>query len=83
MNEKQNLSDLQTDNFILDFNEDQWFIRNGSKLFMGGTDKQKVQDLIKRLNGGHRPNVEQVDNMIFVCWNHHEKGEKCDWVCEI
>ena len=71
--------------FYLDCaDEGHWLIKQGDKRYTAGYDKQKVQDLIKRLNDAHRPNVEQGQmNEIFVCWNDHEKGEKCDWVCEI
>lgn len=62
-----------------------WLIRSkDGKRYTAGYDKQKVQDLIKRLNETHKPNIHQGDiHKIFVCWNGHEKGEKCDYVQEL
>ena len=64
--------------------EGYWLIKQGDRKFLAGSDKQKAQDLINRLNEAHRPNVHQSEmNEIFVCWNEHKKGEKCNYVCEI
>lgn len=63
----------------------QWLIKDrNNSLFTAGLDKEKVVDLILRLNEAHRPNVVQGEpNEIFVCWNTHEKWDKCDFVREI
>jgi hypothetical protein len=63
----------------------QYFIKTiDGKRYTAGHDKLKVLSLINRLNEAHRPNVEQGDsNEIYVCWNLHDKGEKCDFVREI
>ena len=62
-----------------------WLIKSrDGKRYTAGYDKQKVQDLIKKLNEAHRPNIHQGEmHEIFVCWNDHEKGEKCDYVQEL
>lgn len=72
--------------FYLDLaDENYWLIKSrDGKRYTAGDDKQKVQDLIKRLNETHRPNIHQGEmHEIFVCWNNHEKGEKCDYVQEL
>lgn len=66
-------------------NEGYWMIksRNGKK-YTAGYDKQKIQVLVKRLNEAHRPNIHQGEiHEIFVCWNYHQKGQKCDYVQEL
>lgn len=61
-----------------------WLIRRGDERYYAGRDKAKAQELIERLNAGHRPTIEQPNiDELFVCWNCHEKGEKCDFVKEI
>lgn len=72
--------------FYLDLaDEGYWLIKSkDGKRYTAGYDKQKVQDLIKRLNEAHRPNIYQGEmHEIFVCWNNHEKGQKCDYVQEL
>lgn len=71
--------------FYLDCDDNgTWLIKQGDKRYTAGQDKQKVIDLIARLNAAHRPNVHQGEySEVFVCWNDHEKGEKCDYVREI
>lgn len=83
--ESNNANTVLGAGFYLDCADDgRWLIKQGDKRYTAGYDKQKVQDLISRLNEAHRPNVEQgSDNEIFVCWNDHDKGQKCEWVCEI
>lgn len=69
--------------YYLDLSDEgYWLIkdRNG-KRYTAGYDKQKVIDLIASLNKTHRPNFHQGDlNELFVCWNNHDKSEKCDYV---
>lgn len=61
-----------------------WLIKRGSERFTAGYDKEKALDLIKRLNETHRPSVHNVAlNEIIVCWNEHEKNEKCNYIREI
>ena len=72
--------------FYIDLSDDGcWLIKTiDGKRYTAGRDKLKVLSLINRLNEAHRPNVEQGDsNEIYVCWNLHDKGEKCDFVREI
>lgn len=72
--------------FYLDLSDNEsWLIkdRNGNR-YSAGNDKKKVVDLIKRLNEAHRPNIEQGDlNEIYVCWNNHDKNDKCEFEREI
>ena len=62
-----------------------WLIKDRSgNRYTAGYDKDKVVNLINRLNEAHRPNVEQGDlNEIYVCWNNHDKNDKCDFEREI
>jgi len=72
--------------FYLDLaDEEYWLIKSrDGKRYSAGDDKKKVIDLIKRLNGAHRPNIHQVEmHEVFVCWNDHDKGQKCDYVQEL
>ena len=72
--------------FYLDLADNgNWLIkdRNGNR-YTAGYDKKKVVALIKRLNEAYRPNIEQGDlNEIYVCWNNHDKGDKCEFEREI
>ena len=72
--------------YYLDLSDNNYWLikdRNG-KRFTAGYDKNKVVKLIERLNNEHLPNVHQGDmHEIYVCWNNHEKGEKCDYEREI
>lgn len=79
-------NNVLAEGFYLDLaDEKYWLIKSrDGKRYTAGNDKQKVQDLIKRLNEAHRPNIHQGEmHEIFVCWNDHEKGEKCDYVQEL
>jgi hypothetical protein len=72
--------------FYLDLaDEGYWLIKSkDGKTYTAGYDKQKVQDLIKRLNENHRPNIHQGKmHEVLVCWNDHDKGQKCDYVTEL
>jgi hypothetical protein len=52
--------------------------------FPSGYDKAKAEDLVKRLNAAHRPNIQaRGEDEIIVCWNLHEKHEACCYVCEL
>ena len=63
--------------YYLDLSDDGiWLIKSGSKRFHAGADKDKAENLIARLNESHRPNVEERDGTLYVCWNNHEKGDK-------
>lgn len=72
--------------FYLDLSDSgDWLIKDriGNR-YTAGSDKEKVADLINRLNEAHRPNIEQGDlNEIWVCWNNHGKNTKCDFMREI
>lgn len=62
-------------------NDYTWLIKdtNGNR-FTAGRNKEKVQELISKLNQAHRPNIGQVGRSIIqICWNNHEKGEKCEY----
>lgn len=72
--------------FYLDLaDEGYWLIRtHDGKRYTAGDNKSKVENLISRLNECHRPNIEQgAMHEISVCWNYHDKGEKCDYVREL
>jgi len=70
--------------YYLDLSDDGvWLIKNNSERFHAGFDKDKAQKLITRLNDANHPNVEERDSTLYVCWNLHEKGDKCDWEMEI
>jgi hypothetical protein len=61
--------------------EEYWLIRgrNGER-FSVGYDKETVANFIKLLNNTHRPNVDQIElHKLNVCWNNHDKGDKCDY----
>jgi len=62
-----------------------WLIKSiDGKRYTAGYDKQKVINLIEKLNNTHSPNIIQGElNEIYVCWNEHEKGQKCDYIKEI
>lgn len=61
-----------------------WLIKKGTSYFSAGYDKEKVVDLINRLNGNLRANVHQEKlNKISVCWGCHEKHEDCYYEPEI
>lgn len=73
---------MEDNYYYLDLADDgYWLIRGriGEK-FSAGYDKEKVGNFIKLLNNTHRPNIHQgVLHEIMVCWNNHNKGEKCDY----
>jgi hypothetical protein len=77
---------LSSSFFYLDLaDEGFWLIKDkNGKRYTAGYDKDKVVNLINRLNEAHRPNIEQgAMNEIYVCWNNHDKGYKCDFEREI
>lgn len=78
---------MEKETYYLDLSDEgNWLIKStyGERFWTGiGTDKQKVINLIERLNKAHRPSIEQRDNEIWVCWNEHEKGEDCNFKREI
>lgn len=45
----------------------------------GCFNKSRVENLVNDLNNTHRPNLLNTDNGLMVCWNNHDKGEKCDY----
>lgn len=50
------------------------------EVFSAGDDKVKVENFIDKLNQTHRPTIIQEEmHKFLVCWNNHEKGEKCDF----
>lgn len=76
------MSDATT-HFVLDQADDgEWLVwdkEEGMKHRMGH-DKQRVTELLARLNSAHRPNVERVaDDGLRVCWNDHDKGQPCEY----
>lgn len=78
---------MTTNGYYLDLSDDGYWLIKQDKTdcrFTAGYDKQKCVNLINRLNESHRPNVHQGDiHEIYVCWNNHDKGEKCDYEREI
>lgn len=70
--------------YYLDLSDEYvWLIKCGSKRFHAGFDKGVVENLVARLNEAHRPNIEERHDVLYVCWNLHDKGDKCEWVAEI
>lgn len=72
--------------FYIDLSDQgHWLIKSiDGKRYTAGYDKQKVINLIEKLNNTHRPNIMQGElNEIYVCWNEHEKCQKCDYIKEI
>ena len=62
----------------------QYFIIDGNTLYSAGYDYGKAHSLFLRLADTHRPNIMQTsENEIYVCWNNHEKGEKCSYEKEL
>lgn len=77
---------MEQPHYYLDLDDAQnWLIKSRSgERFTAGFDKEKVKNLIDRLNKCHRPSVHNTAfNEIVVCWNDHEKHEPCDYVKEI
>jgi hypothetical protein len=76
---------MEDGKYYLDLSDEGiWLIKHSvdkTQCYTAGYDKEKVVKLIDELNDAHRPNIEQPElNKIRVCWNLHEKGEKCDYV---
>ena len=70
--------------YILDLHDSgNWLIKGFGKTYHAGYNKLVTQNLIERLNNAHRPNIEEKDNSLYVCWNSHEKWEDCEYVLEI
>lgn len=70
--------------FYLDQADDtEWLIKRQDKRYRAGFNKSAVVALIDRLNKAHRPNIEQTDGEIYVCWNNHDKGDKCEFEREL
>ena len=78
------------DDFFLDLTDDYvWIIKSKSgQVYKGikndGFNSKKVMlALIDKLNKAHRPNIEQREDGLYVCWSEHEKHEGCDYSPEI
>lgn len=54
-------------------------ISRNNEVFHAGRDKHKAARLELMLNKTHRPNVEERDGNLYVCWNNHEKHDACEW----
>lgn len=66
--------------YFLDLRDDlTWLIRWNEKSYPAGRDKARAIRVIEKLNKAHRPSLEMRDNNLIVCWNMHEKGEKCEF----
>lgn len=77
-------SDVENPFYIDCSDEGIWFIHRGNERYFGSHIKANIINLATRLNKAHRPNVHQSAPLtISVCWNDHEKDEKCDYVEEI
>jgi hypothetical protein len=79
---------MEKETYYLDLSDQgNWLIKStyGDRFVSGiGTDKQKVINLIERLNKAHRPSVEQRGlSEIWICWNEHKREEDCDFKREI
>lgn len=66
--------------FVLDQHEDGYFLARWHKdTYPIGRDKVKAEQVLKKLNKSHRPNLEISENTLYICWNLHEKGDKCEY----
>ena len=75
--------DELTGHYYLDkSDEGLWLIKHSfyGVRFTAGRNKPAAQSVVFRLNQAHRPNVEQFEpNVLHICFNFHEKGEKCEF----
>ncbi len=70
--------------FYLDCHETgNWLIKINQSVYHAGYNKESAMNLIERLNNTHRPNIEEINNCLYICWNHHEKHENCEYILEI
>lgn len=50
------------------------------KKFYAGDDYDKAKALVDSLAMDHyRPNLEQREDGLYVCWDNHEKHEACEY----
>lgn len=71
-----------TDLYFLDLaDDDQWLIKNKDRniRFKAGKDKQKVDDVIDKLNKLKPYAVEKIGDNIYACWDEKEKEERTNW----
>ncbi len=70
--------------YILDLHDTgNWLIKGFDKIYHAGYDKNIAMNLIERLNNTHRPSIEEINNCLYICWNHHKKYEDCEYILEI
>lgn len=56
---------------------------NSGYSYYAGADINVADNIVVKLNRSHRPNIEINDNNLYICYNQHDKGEKCQYECEI
>ena len=66
--------------YILDLSDEgHWLARWHNKTYPIGRDKDEAIKIVELLNKSHRPNLYFNGESLMVCWNHHDKHEKCDY----
>lgn len=66
--------------FYLDLSDSgQWLIKRGEDRFLFGTDKEKAEKLIERLNSAKNVHVRQYHtNRLFIYWDYKKDEEKAE-----
>ena len=68
------------DAFVLDRHESgYWVARWHNATYPLGRNRDFALAIVRRLNEAHRPNLEIRGNSLYVCWNAHDKGDKCTY----
>lgn len=66
--------------YIDQADEGYYLIKDNNNRFTAGYNKESCINLISKLNNAHRPNIEQYNqHELYICWDNHEKHEKCDF----
>ena len=53
------------------------------KSYKAGNDERKALNLMWRIAEAKRVNIRECDDGLYICWNNHKKGEKCEYIKEI
>jgi hypothetical protein len=61
-------------------NRNEYFITDMQKSYYAGTDTEAARTVVASLNlDNGRPNIEQREDGLYICWNLHEKHEGCQY----
>lgn len=66
--------------FLFEFNDSH---RTTGKAYFAGRDPEAAALVAEDFNKGHRINLEQREEGLFVCWNDHPKDAGCEWQCAV